>query len=78
MHVVADIEDRVDTRSRRLAHAPVQYVPDIAQFLIVVFVLAWAWGFIIQRTEALWGAVLFHAGADLIIILGIFKTYGAA
>lgn len=61
-----------------LAHAPVQYVPDIAQFLAGLFVLAWAWGFIIQRTNALWGSVLFHAGADLIIILGIFKTYGAA
>lgn len=61
-----------------LVHAPVQYVPSIAQFLVVLFVLAWAWGFIIQRTEALWGAVLFHAGADLMIVLGIFKTYGAA
>jgi uncharacterized protein len=60
-----------------LAHAPVQYAPDIVPFLAVLFALAWAWGFVIQRTEALWGAVLFHAGADLLIILGIFKTYGA-
>ena len=58
-------------------HAPVQYVPNIVPFLVVLFTLAWTWGFIIQRTEALWGAVLFHAGADLIIILGIFKAYGA-
>jgi membrane protease YdiL (CAAX protease family) len=60
-----------------LVHAPVQYVPNIVPFLVVLFTLAWTWGFIIQRTEALWGAVLFHAGADLMIILGIFKTYGA-
>ena len=60
-----------------LAHAPVKYVPNIVPFLVVLFALAWAWGFIIQRTEALWGAVLFHAGADLLIVMGIFATYGA-
>jgi membrane protease YdiL (CAAX protease family) len=39
-------------------------------------VLALAWGYVIQKTESLWGSVLFHAGADLLIILGIFETYG--
>jgi hypothetical protein len=24
----------------------------------------------------LWGSVLFHAGADLMIIVGIYKTFG--
>lgn len=55
-----------------LAHAPVTYVPDIALFLAVLFGLAWVWGFLIQRTESLWGAVLFHAGADLLVVMGIF------
>ena len=48
-----------------LTHAPVQYTPDILGFLAMLFVLALAWGYVIQKTEALWGAVLFHAGADL-------------
>ncbi|MFI5182088.1 MAG: CPBP family intramembrane glutamic endopeptidase [Thermoanaerobaculia bacterium] len=58
-----------------VVHAPVRYTPDILAFLVVVFVLALAWGVLIQRSEALWGAVLFHAGADLMIIMGIYKTY---
>jgi membrane protease YdiL (CAAX protease family) len=59
-----------------LVHAPVQYAPDLAIFLTVLFVLAWLWGALIQRTEALWGAVLFHAGADLLVIQGIVATSG--
>ena len=59
-----------------LSHAPVQYTPDIFAFLAVLFVLAFVWGYVIQKTESLWGSVLFHAGADLIIIVGIYKTYG--
>jgi membrane protease YdiL (CAAX protease family) len=59
-----------------LAHAPVQYAPDILWFLAVLLVLALAWGYVIQKTESLWGSVLFHAGADLMIIVGIFETYG--
>jgi membrane protease YdiL (CAAX protease family) len=59
-----------------LSHAPVQYAPDILMFLAILFVLALAWGYIIQRTESLWGSVLFHAGADLMIIVGIYRTFG--
>jgi len=59
-----------------LSHAPVQYAPDIGVFLAILLVLALAWGYVIQKTESLWGSVLFHAGADLMIILGIFGTYG--
>ena len=59
-----------------LSHAPVQYTPDIFAFLAVLFVLAFVWGYVIQKTESLWGSVLFHAGADLMIIVSIYKTYG--
>jgi membrane protease YdiL (CAAX protease family) len=59
-----------------LAHAPVQYAPNILWFLAILLVLALAWGYVIQKTESLWGSVLFHAGADLMIIVGIFETYG--
>jgi membrane protease YdiL (CAAX protease family) len=60
-----------------LAHAPVTYVPDIVPFLAVLLVLAWVWGLLIQRADSLWGAVLFHAGADLLVVLGIFTPSGA-
>ena len=59
-----------------LAHAPVQYAPNIAVFLAILLVLALTWGYLIQKTESLWGSVLFHAGADLTIMVGIYETYG--
>ena len=59
-----------------LSHAPVKYTPDILVFLAILFPLALAWGYVIQKTESLWGSVLFHAGADLMIIIGIYKTFG--
>ena len=58
-------------------HAPATYVPDIVPFLAVLLVLAWAWGLLIQRTDSLWGAVLFHAGADLLVVQAILMPAGA-
>ncbi|MCP2619725.1 CPBP family intramembrane metalloprotease [Candidatus Aminicenantes bacterium AC-334-K16] len=58
-----------------LTHAPVTYTTDIYKFLIIVFGLSLAWGWIIQKTESLWGAVLFHAGSDLLVIMSIFETF---
>lgn len=59
-----------------LIHTPVQYTSDIIGFLSVLMILALLWGYLIQKTRSLWGAVLFHAGADLLIVAGIFETYG--
>jgi len=61
-----------------LAHMQVNYAPDIVGFLAVTLVLAIAWGWVMHKTGSLWGSALFHAGADLLIILPIFKTLGAA
>jgi len=58
-----------------LVHVPVEYTPDIIPFLAVLFVLALLWGALIQRTQSLWGAVLFHAGADLLIIIEILNGF---
>jgi membrane protease YdiL (CAAX protease family) len=55
-----------------LIHIQVNYVADIALFLVGLFPLALLWGYLIQKTNTLWGAVLFHAGADCLIILPIF------
>ena len=59
-----------------LAHMQVSYAPDMVVFLIVLLGLSIAWGWLMQRSGSLWGSVLFHAGADLMIILPIFGSYG--
>ena len=60
-----------------LAHMQVTYAPDMINFLVVTFVLSIAWAWLMQKTNSLWGSVLFHAGADLLIIVPIFAGLGA-
>jgi uncharacterized protein len=55
-----------------LLHVQVNYVADTAVFLLVLFPLALAWGWLIQKSGNLWGSVLFHAGADCLLVLGIY------
>jgi hypothetical protein len=35
--------------------------------------LALVWGWITQKTDGLWGAILFHAGTDIPVVLSIFS-----
>ncbi|HET8668315.1 MAG TPA: CPBP family intramembrane glutamic endopeptidase [Terriglobales bacterium] len=60
-----------------LAHMQVKYAPELIPFLVVLVGLSIAWGWLMQKTRSLWGSAIFHAGADLLIILPIFKTFGA-
>ena len=60
-----------------LAHMQVTYAPNLWVFLLVTLGLSIAWGWLMQKTESLWGSVLFHAGADLLIVLPIFSNFGA-
>lgn len=57
-----------------LAHMQVGYVAvtDIIKFLAIVFSLSLAFGYVMQKTDSLWGSALFHAGSDLLIFSGIF------
>jgi membrane protease YdiL (CAAX protease family) len=57
-----------------LHHTGVSYTPDVLMFLAILLPLALAWGYLTQRTDSLWGSVLFHAGTDIPIVLGIFST----
>ncbi len=57
-----------------LHHSGVSYTPDVLMFLILLIPLALAWGFITQKTDSLWGSVLFHAGTDIPIVLEIFSS----
>jgi uncharacterized protein len=61
-----------------LAHMQVTYAPNLWGFLLVTLGFSIAWGWLMQKTESLWGSVLFHAGADLLIILPVFISFGAA
>jgi len=60
-----------------LAHMQVTYAPNLWGFLLVTLGLSIAWGWLMQKTESLWGSALFHAGADLLIILPVFSSFGA-
>jgi hypothetical protein len=57
-----------------LMHTQVTYAPDLLQFLVIVIVLSLVWGYLIQKTDSLWGAVLFHAAADFVVIFPIFAS----
>jgi membrane protease YdiL (CAAX protease family) len=57
-----------------LHHTGVSYTPDALMFLAILLPLALAWGFIMQKTDSLWGSVLFHAGTDIPRVLAIFST----
>lgn len=60
-----------------LAHMQVNYTEDLVGFLIVLLGLSVAWGWLMRATGSLWGSALFHAGADLLIIMPIFRSLGA-
>lgn len=55
-------------------HAVVTYTSDQIGFLAATLPLAVAWGYIMQKTDAMWGSILFHAGMDIPIVLGLFST----
>ena len=57
-----------------LLHKGVTYTSSEIIFLAVLFPLALAWGYIMQKTNSIWGSILFHAGMDIPIMLGIFAN----
>lgn len=55
-------------------HLGVTYTRDQMLFLIIVVPLALAWGYTMQKTDGVWGSILFHAGTDIPIFLAIFSV----
>lgn len=55
-------------------HLGVTYTRDQMLFLGVVMLLALAWGWLMQKTDSIWGSVLFHAGTDIPVFLAIFSA----
>jgi membrane protease YdiL (CAAX protease family) len=58
-----------------LLHGTVKYTSNEYIFLAVLFPLALVWGYIMQKTDSIWGSILFHAGMDIPIMLGIFSNF---
>jgi len=57
-----------------LLHAYAGYATDKTIFLalqLLPFSLAWCW--LMQKTDSIWGSILFHAAMDIPIVVGIFS-----
>ena len=57
-----------------MIHGAVSYSADQYLFLVILFPLALAWGYVMQKTDGVWSSILFHAGMDIPIMLGIFSN----
>ena len=58
-----------------LIHAQVTYTTDLILFLLLIaFPLSLTWGYLTQKTGSIWGAVLFHAAGDCLIVFGVFTS----
>jgi uncharacterized protein len=57
-----------------LLRGSVNYTADQYLFLAILFSIALGWGYIIQKTDSVWGSILFHAGMDIPIMPGIFSN----
>nr|NIN66142.1 CPBP family intramembrane metalloprotease [Anaerolineae bacterium]NIN96311.1 CPBP family intramembrane metalloprotease [Anaerolineae bacterium] len=55
-------------------HLGVVFTPEPLLFLAITFLLGLAWGHTVQRTESVLGSILFHAGTDIVLILGVFSA----
>lgn len=57
-----------------LTHMRVEYVEsgEIFVFLIIVFILALIWGYVMQKSGSIIGPALFHAVADLLLFTSLF------
>lgn len=56
------------------AHLGESYSSVFFVFLVLVFLLGLGFGAVMQKTDSVLGSVLFHAGSDIPVILGIFST----
>ena len=57
-----------------LMHTGVEYTADILVFTAVLLPLSLAWGYVMQKTQSVWGSFLFHAAMDIPIMVGIFSN----
>jgi len=41
-------------------------------FLLITFILGISWGYVMQKSDSIWGAVLAHAIADILFLITVF------
>ncbi|MBN2521775.1 MAG: CPBP family intramembrane metalloprotease [Bacteroidales bacterium] len=58
------------------SHMQVTYAPDILIFVGIVLILGLIWGFLMHYTKSMIASMLFHAGADLMIIIPVYSSFG--
>lgn len=51
-------------------HISSTYVIDILLFMVALMALALIWGWLMQKSNSIWGPVLIHAGGDILVMLG--------
>jgi len=59
-------------------HYGVPYTTEQFMFVGVLVPLAFCWGWLMQKTDGVWASVLFHAGMDISIMLGMFSNLSGA
>jgi membrane protease YdiL (CAAX protease family) len=57
-----------------LLHYGATYASNDMKFAAAVAILALVWGYLTQKTNAIWASILFHAGMDIPILLGMFSN----
>ncbi len=57
-------------------HLTVNYSPNVLFFSMIVFVLGLMCGYAMHYTRSIIAPMLIHAGADLMIIVPVFASYG--
>jgi membrane protease YdiL (CAAX protease family) len=58
-----------------VAHLGETYSPVLIAFFTIVLLLGLGFGALAQKTNSLIGSILFHAGTDIPVILGIFSNF---
>ena len=59
-----------------LTHISVTYLSQTLTFVGIVFLFGITWGWITYYTRSIMASVFFHAGADLMIMVPIFSSFG--
>jgi membrane protease YdiL (CAAX protease family) len=57
-------------------HISSTYVINILMFMVASMALGLLWGWLMRKSNSIWGPVLIHAGGDVLVILGFLA--GAA
>jgi membrane protease YdiL (CAAX protease family) len=59
-----------------IGHVRVSYTPNVLILVAAALLGGLAFGYTMQKTNALWGSALFHAGADTLVVFAVFRSAG--